>query len=248
MRIIFTAILLTLAGFSAHAQKGTDLTPTALKMVLVNGGHFQMGSVDGLKNEQPVHAVGLKNFYIAKYEVTQTLWARVMGNRPSHFKGCDSCPVEEVSPEEIQMFLTMLNQLTGKKYRLPTEAEWEYAALGGDKSKGYKYSGSDSLGEVAWFEDNSEKKSHPVGQKKPNELGLYDMSGNVWELCADWFNANYYKKSSSSNPLNNEKAAHRVVRGGSWRSPKERCYSKARNRNISDHHKQNGGFRLALDE
>ena len=248
MRIIFTAILLALGYYGAYARPPQDSTIHAPAMVLVEGGTFKMGSANGLKNEQPVHSITLKSFYIGQYEVTQTFWQQVMGNQPAHFAGCSSCPVEDVTPEQIRIFISKLNQLTGKHYRLPTEAEWEYAALGGNKSKGYKYSGSNSTDEVAWFKDNSESKTHPVGQKKPNELGIYDMSGNVWELCADWFDNKYYKKSTASNPLNNKKATHRVMRGGSWRSPKERCYSKARNRNISDHHKQNGGFRLALDE
>ena len=244
MRIIFTTILSILLNYSVCCQPVQDsLQP---QMVLVDGGAFQMGSVDGLKNEEPVHAVTLSSFYMGQYEVTQALWEKVMGTRPSYFSGCANCPVEEVSPEQIQEFLTKLNQQTGKYYRLPTEAEWEYAALGGNKTKGYKYSGSNDLAEVAWFKDNAEEKTHPVGLKKPNELGLYDMAGNVWELCADWFNDSYYKKSPAINPKNDKKAAYRSVRGGSWRSPKERCYSKARNCNINDHHKQNGGFRLAL--
>jgi len=248
MVIIFIAILLTLGNYTAGAQAGQDSGMPAPTMILVDSGTYKMGSTNGLKNEKPVHTVTLKSFYIGQYEVTQALWQKVMGDKPSHFSGCSDCPVEEVTPEQIQQFITRLNQLTGKHYRLPTEAEWEYAALGGNKSKGYKYSGGDDLGEVAWCEDNSEKRTHPVGQKKPNELGLYDMSGNVWELCADWFNKNYYAISPVNNPLNYKKAVHRVVRGGSWRSPAERCYSKARNRNINDHHKQNGGFRLALDK
>jgi len=248
MKIIFIAILIALTNCKANAQEAGDSAILMPAMVLVEGGAFKMGSNDGLKNERPVHNITLRSFYIGRYEVTQALWKKVMGSNCAHFAGCDNCPEEEVTPEQIQLFLTKLNQQTGKHYRLPTEAEWEYAASGGNKSKGYKYSGSDSLGEVAWYEDNSGNKTHPVGQKKPNEIGIYDMSGNVWELCGDWFDSHYYSKSPATNPLNDKKTAHRVVRGGSWRSPKERCYSKARNRNINDHHKQNGGFRLALDE
>jgi formylglycine-generating enzyme required for sulfatase activity len=179
--------------------------------------------------------------------VTQSLWLAVMGDTPSTFHGCVDCPVEQISPERIDTFIHQINQLTGKQYRLPTEAEWEYAASGGNKSKGYEYSGSNDLSVVAWYEPNADNKTHPVGQKKPNELGIYDMSGNVWELCSDRYDAAYYKHSYTANPRNDHKAIYRVVRGGSWRSPQERCYTKARNRNIADHHKSNGGFRLAMD-
>ncbi len=250
MKSIFFAIAFIITHITINAQEQQDTTifePT-MDMVLVVGGTFSMGSTDGLKNEGPVHPVTLKSFYIDKYEVSQALWWNVMGDKPSYFNQCSACPVENVSREQIEIFLTKLYQRFGKHYRLPTEAEWEYAAMGGNRSKGYKYSGSDNLDEVAWYKSNSENKTRGVGQKKSNELGLYDMSGNVWEMCSDWYDANYYKKSAGVNPRNDKRAQHRVVRGGSWRSPKGRCYSKARNRDIKDHHKQNGGFRIALDE
>jgi len=216
-------------------------------MIKVEGGTYEMGSNTGVKNERPPHQVSVNGFYIGKYEVTQSEWQQVMGSNPSFFKGCDSCPVEEVSPEQVDAFLLKMNQRTGKHYRLPTEAEWEYASLGGIKTKGYRYSGSDSLEEVGWIAGNADNRTHPVGQKKPNELGLYDMSGNVWELCSDWWAPSYYKRSTVANPRNDKKALFRVARGGSWRSEEFRCYSKARNRNVYDHHKQNGGFRIVLD-
>jgi sulfatase modifying factor 1 len=171
-----------------------------------------------------------------------------MGNNPSTFNSCGECPVEQVEWESIHLFISKLNTITGKKYRLPTEAEWEYAAMGGSKSMHYQYSGSNNLNEVAWNKDNAENKTHPVGLKKPNELGIYDMSGNVWELCSDWYSADYYKTSPASNPRNDQPAKYRVVRGGSWRSGENRCYNKARNRNIKDHHISNLGFRLVLEE
>jgi formylglycine-generating enzyme required for sulfatase activity len=246
MKIIIT-VLFTIISFSVQAQWLLDTLLAANPMVLVEGGTFQMGSSDGLKNERPVHAVTLKSFYIGKFEVTKSLFLAVMDSQGIG-EACNDCPIVDRSPEEIDTFLNRLNTMTGKHYRLPTEAEWEYASIGGNKSKGYKYSGSNNLDEVAWYKSNSKGTwTNPVGQKKPNELGLYDMSGNAWELCADWFDNNYYKRSPAANPRNDKKAAHRVVRGGSWRSPEERCYSKARNRNIKDHRKQNGGFRLALD-
>jgi sulfatase modifying factor 1 len=216
-------------------------------MILVEGGIFQMGMTGGLKKEGPAHTVALKRFYIGKYEVSQNFWQSVMGNDPATFKGCGECPVEQVSPEQIDTFLVQLKKVSGKNYRLPTEAEWEYAAMGGNKSKGYKYSGSNDLREVAWYKNNADNKTHIAGQKKPNELGIYDMSGNVWELCSDWYDADFYKKSGKTNPRNDKKARYRVLRGGSWRSGEERCYSKARNRNINDHRKSNGGLRLVLD-
>ncbi len=216
-------------------------------MIFVEGGSFGMGSNTGEQNEKPVHTVKLNSFYIGKYEVAQGLWQYVMRTNPSFFNDCDECPVEEATPEMVNEFLIELNKLTGKHYRLPTEAEWEYACMGGKKTKGYRYSGSDSLFAVGWVRDNAEEKTHIVGQKQPNELGIYDMSGNVWELCSDWWNPNYYKESKPENPCNNKNAIFRVVRGGSWRSGEERCYNKARNRNVYDHHKQNCGFRLVLD-
>jgi formylglycine-generating enzyme required for sulfatase activity len=202
------------------------------EMVLVEGGTFNMGSADAKEKGKPAHAVTLSTFYIGKYEVTQSFWKEVMGNNPSNFKGCDACPVEQISGNEIETFLSKLNSLTGKHYRLPTEAEWEYAALGGNKSKGYKYSGSNNLDEVAWYLGNAD-----------------NMSGNVWELCSDWFAGNYYNNGPTTNPRNDKKTFHKVVRGGSWRSAEDRCHSKSRFRDIRDHFgKGNGGFRLALDE
>ena len=236
--------LLMLIRLALHAQGQSIDIP----MVWVEGGTYLMGDSKGLKNEMPAHPVTLSSFYIGKYEVTQTIWQKVMGYNPSTYQGCPDCPVEQVSPEMVDSFLVKLNQLTGKSYRLPTEAEWEYAALGGKLSKGYRYSGSDTLSEVGWVKSNADGKTHPIGLKKPNELGIYDMSGNVWELCSDWYDPDFYSRSSSVNPRNDTKAQYRLLRGGSWRSGEERCYSKARNRNIRDHRIGNGGFRLVLDK
>jgi len=246
---VFLSLLLFAECVSGQVAKGdssySSSNITEPKMQRVDGGSFTMGSNDGPQNGQPAHIIRLETFYIGVYEVTQSLWQAVMGYNHSQFK-CNDCPVEQVSPKQIRAFIKKLNQHTGKHYRLPTEAEWEYAASGGNKSLGYKYSGSNRLDDVAWFVANAENKTHPVGQKKPNELGLYDMSGNVWEICGDWYRASFYKNSSAFNPQNNKRAFFKVVRGGSWRSPEERCYNKARNRNIHDHHRGNGGFRLVL--
>jgi len=186
-----------------------------LEMVAVKGGTFQMGSNDGPDDEKPVHTVTLSNFYIGKYEVTQKQWKAVMGNNPSLFKG-DDLPVENVSWHDVQEFLRKLNQITGKDYRLPTEAEWEYAARGGDKSLGYQYSGSNNINEVAWYDSNSNLKPHPVGQKAPNELSIYDMSGNVSEWCSDWYRPYYYSHSPVTNPRGPTRyLGSHVLRGGS---------------------------------
>ena len=173
-------------------EKGTrvglssQLDSSSGNMVFVQGGSFQMGSNNGQSDEKPVHSVTVSDFYIVKYEVTQKEWRDIMGSNPSKWKG-DNLPVEKVSWDDVQTFIKKLNAKTGLNYRLPTEAEWEYAARGGNKSNGYKYSGSNDIGSVAWYASNSGSKTHSVGQKKPNELGIYDMTGNVWEWCNDWY-------------------------------------------------------------
>ena len=189
------------------------------KMVKVEGGTFQMGatSEQGSKaydGGYPVHSVTLSDYYIGQTEVTQELWEAVMGSNPSYFEGDNQCPVENVSWNDCQEFIKKLNRLTGKNFRLPTEAEWEYAARGGNKSKGYKYSGSNDADAVAWYDKNSGSKTHPVAQKQSNELGLYDMSGNVWEWCQDWYGK--YSSRSQSNPKGANTGSDRVLRGGSW--------------------------------
>ena len=144
-----------------------------------------------------------------------------MENNPSNFSGCDQCPVEEVSWNDIQEFLRRLNTRTGQNYRLPTEAEWEFAARGGNKSRGYKYAGSNNIADVAWYLSNSGYKTRPVGQKSPNELGLYDMSGNVWEWCQDRYGG--YSSSAKTNPTGSSTGSFRVIRGGSWDSDPQDC-------------------------
>ena len=187
-------------------------------MVYVSGGTFTMGGTseqgsDAYDNEKPTHNVTLSSYYICKYEVTQALWRVVMGSAPSYFKG-DNLPVEQVSWDDCQTFINRLNSYTGRNFRLPTEAEWEFAARGGNYSHHYKYSGSNYIGDVAWYGDNSDSRTHPVGTKQPNELGLYDMSGNVWEWCSDWYGS--YSSYSQSNPTGPNSGSDRVERGGSW--------------------------------
>jgi formylglycine-generating enzyme required for sulfatase activity len=219
-----------------------------IEMVLVRRGTFTMGCTgeqggdcDG--DEKPSHQVTVSDYYIGKYEVTQKEWREVMGNSPSYSKNCDNCPVEQVSWEDIQQFLTKLNAKTGKVYRLPTEAEWEYAARGGSSGRGYKYSGSNNLDEVAWHEGNSGSKTHPVGQKKANELGLYDMSGNVYEWCADWYGD--YSSGPQTNPKGPSSGDNRVLRGGSWHHDGWFCRVSNRIGYIPWYRTIHDGFRVA---
>ena len=187
------------------------------EMVHVEGGTFRMGATeeqgeDAYDDENPVHRVTLSSYLIGKHEVTQALWEEVMRSNPSYNKQGGDYPVENVSWFDCQEFIEKLNARTGMKFRLPTEAEWEYAARGGNKSKGYKYAGSDNLDEVGWYRDNSEGHTHPVGRKKPNELGLYDMSGNVLEWCQDWYGD--YSSEAQTNPAGPQSEGDRVLRGG----------------------------------
>lgn len=197
--------------------KATLLAKVARNMVYVEGGTFYMGATSPLidweenKHNKPVHQVTVSSFYISKYEVTQDIWKAVMGTNPSWEKGND-IPVYWVQWVEAQKFVRKLNALTGKHYRLPTEAEWEYAARGGKHSHDYLYSGSNNIDEVAWYGDNSGGKVHPVGLKKPNELGLYDMTGNVREWCSDWISD--YTAQAQTNPKGPQSGTHKIYRGG----------------------------------
>lgn len=215
--------------------------------VLVEGGSFDMGCTseqpDCSSDEKPVHSVTLNSYYIGQYAVTQAQWRAVMGNNPSNFSGCDQCPVEQVSWEDVQEFLQRLNARTGQHYRLPTEAEWEFAARGGNKSRRYLYAGSNNPGDVAWYEKNAGGKTHPVGQKSPNELGLYDMSGNVYEWCQDWFGD--YSSSAQTNPTGPSTGSVRVRRGGSWRGAPRYCRVAFRYYDVPGYRYSNVGFRLA---
>ncbi|MBR4365349.1 MAG: formylglycine-generating enzyme family protein [Bacteroidaceae bacterium] len=249
----------------------------SFNMVQVDGGTFEMGctanedSLDRndrilqllVKDAKPVHAVTLSTYMIGETEVTQELWEAVMGNNPSHFKGAKN-PVENVSWDDCKSFIEKLNLLTGKSFRLPTEAEWEFAARGGNKSKDFVYSGSDTLNDVAWFWRNSgdkylndddnrpiwkrtkenQARTHPVGSKKPNILGCYDMSGNVEEWCNDWYGN--YKSSKQNNPKGPNRGIHRVIRGGDCYSEERWCDVSIRSHYLP--YKPHGytGFRLAL--
>ena len=220
-------------------------------MIFVKGGTFTMGATseqgsDAFSDEKPTHSVTLSDFYIGEYEVAQAQWEAVMGNNPSYFTGDPDYPVEGVSWNDVQEYITKLNQLTGKSYRLPTEAEWEYAARGGAESKGYKYSGSDTLSNVAWYYDNDNSKTHPVGTKNPNELGIYDMSGNVWEWCNDWYASDYYNNSPQTNPQGPSLGSTRVFRGGGRGNYARYCRVSNRGDGQADYRFFNLGFRLVL--
>ena len=222
----------------------------SIEMVKVEAGSFDMGATPEMKKpydwEKPVHRVTLtNNYYIGKYEVTQALWKIVMGSNPSNFKG-DNLPVENVSWNNCQKFISKLNKLTGKSFRLPTEAEWEFAARGGNKSRGYLYSGSNAIGDVAWYEGNSSFMTHAVGTKQPDELGIYDMTGNVWEWCQDWYDS--YSSSPQTNPTGAVSGSYRVDRGGSWNCLARSCRASCRDRCTPDYRNNSCGLRLVLSE
>ncbi len=201
------------------------------KMVFVKGGSFTMGATseqgtDAYSNESPTHTVTVHSFMMSNIEVTQRLWRKIMGNNPSTFTGDLDLPVEGVTWAQCQEFIARLNEKTGKNYRLPTEAEWEYAARGGVKSNGYKYAGSNDIGEVAWYSGNSDNTTHIVGTKAPNELGIYDMSGNVFEWCQDWFGN--YSDASQTSPTGPENGTMRIRRGGGYSSSARLCRTSYR--------------------
>ncbi len=233
-------------------------------LVFVKGGCFDMGDIfgNGPYDAKPAHNVCISDFYMGKHEVTQGQWKAITGNNPSYFKNCgDTCPVESVSWNDIQVFLQKLNSRTGKSYRLPTEAEWEYAARSGGKKEKYAGTSSDSdLGSYAWYASNSGGKTHPVGQKKPNSLGLYDMSGNVWEWVSDLYDFHYYKNSPRNNPQGPTSGKgplehqERVVRGDDWgeEPPRgghglpESLRCAIRGNGPASGHGHFGGFRVAV--
>ena len=243
-------------SFTTKEQSSTEPVVTetitvngvSFKMVAVGGGTFTMGATseqgsDAYSDESPTHSVTLSDFAIGETEVTQELWKAVMGSNPSYFSGTN-LPVEKVSWNDCQTFISKLNNLTGKNFRLPTEAEWEYAARGGNKSKGYKYAGSNTLGDVAWYYGNSSSKTHPVKQKQANELGLYDMSGNVWEWCQDWYGS--YSSSAQTNPTGSTSGSDRVYRGGSLSCEAGICRVSYRNSHTPAYYSSDLGLRLAL--
>jgi formylglycine-generating enzyme required for sulfatase activity len=244
--------LATLLPLSAFAQTDKTFTNSiGTEFILIPAGSFTMGAdknfEDAFDDETPQHRISIsQSFYLGKYPVTQAEWVAVMGNNPSKFKG-RSNPVEQVSWNDVQTFIQRLNAKEGtKKYRLPTEAEWEYAARGGTKST-YSF-GDDAgqLGQYAWYDGNSGSQLHPVGQKKPNPWGLYDMYGNVMEWVNDWFDSNYYSRSPSTDPTGPSSGRTRVLRGGSWYFDAGLLRSAYRNHYSPDLRIECNGFRLAL--
>ncbi len=265
--LLLTAMLTAVFIFGCGGDGGgnsvappTTVNGYRFEMVPVAGGTFTMGCTgeqgsDCYDDEKPAHSVTLnKDYYIGKYEVTQGLWKAVMGSLPSSLTPSssygygDNYPVYYVSWNDIvNDFIPALNRLTKKTFRLPTEAEWEYAARGGSKSKGYKYSGSNTLGDVAWYWDNwgqSNNKTHEVGKKSPNELGIYDMSGNVWEWVSDWYDG--YSSTAQTDPIGPATGSFRVRRGGSWYGGAGNCRVSFRPNGNPDFSNYNLGFRLVL--
>ena len=234
-----------------NSQSQTEMftaNGVSFKMVYIEGGSFMMGADEGDQEawdrEKPAHKVTLSDYWIGETQVTQALWQAVMGNNPSRFEGDLNHPVERVSWYDCQEFIKKLNILIGKKFRLPTEAQWEFAARGGNRSKGYKYAGSDKIADVAWYSENSKEKTHPVGEKSPNELGLYDMSGNVCEWCDDW-NGRYHI-IEQNNPKGSEYGSSRVYRGGGWGGNARYCRVSYRDSYAPPFANYYLGLRLAL--
>jgi formylglycine-generating enzyme required for sulfatase activity len=248
----FFSLFVSDGAFSALAAEKNYTNSIGMEFVLIPAGSFLMGSDPATDEnagirETPQHRVTIsKPFYLGKYEVTQAQWTAVMGNNPSHFKG-RSNPVEQVSWDDVQVFIQRLNRQEGhNRYRLPTEAEWEYAARAGTTGAYSFGDDADSLGRYAWYEDNSGDKTHPVGQKEPNAWDLYDMHGNVFEWVLDWYDATYYSRSPGNDPQGPSFGLRRVFRGGSWNGFAEDCRSANRDYGTPGRRISYIGFRLAL--
>lgn len=229
-------------------SKTYTVNGVTFKMIAVAGGTFTMGATseqgsDAYDSEKPAHQVTLSDYWIGETEVTEGLWTAVMGSNPSLYKKGDIYPVEWVTWNDCQTFISKLNALTGETFRLPTEAEWEFAARGGTMSRGYKYSGSNTLSDVAWYYDNSGSAKHPVATKAANELGLYDMSGNLWEWCQDWRDS--YSGAAQTDPTGPIEGVDRVERGGSWHHKARDCRVSSRYRDWPSSCHFSVGLRLA---
>lgn len=246
--IVAVGVMFGIKIMKEISSKTFTVNGVSFEMMKVEAGTFTMGATSEMKkpydHEKPAHQVTLTNdYYIGKTEVTQTLWKAVMGNNPSYFKG-DNLPVENVSWADCQEFISKLNSMTGRNFRLPTEAEWEFAARGGNNSKHYQYSGSNNIDDVAWYSWYGADKTYAVATKQPNELGIYDMSGNVWEWCSDRYGG--YSSNSQTNPTGPSNDSHRVRRGGSWRNYARDCRASFRNFSPPDFREIDLGLRLVL--
>lgn len=215
------------------------------EMIGIPGGSYLMGGDGGASDEQPVHRVNIKAFKLGRHEVTQKQWRTVMGNNPSTFNGCDECPVESVSWYAVQDFIKTLNQQYGQHFRLPSEAEWEYACRSGGKDE--MFCGSEKEHLLSWYNGNSGLQTSRVGQKSPNSMGLYDMSGNAWEWVQDCWNDSYVGAPSDSSAWNKGDCEYRVLRGGSWFHNSFGLRSTYRGRGEATNSLDSYGFRLAHD-
>ncbi|MDR1029459.1 MAG: formylglycine-generating enzyme family protein [Treponema sp.] len=246
--------------FSQNTVSTESVRNVPANMVRVEGGTFLMGGTNGDSDEKPVHTVTVKSFYMGRTEVTQKEWKEIMGNDPSYFKG-DNLPVEQVNWYEAVEYCNRLSLKEGLSpayqgsgnnivcdfnatgYRLPTEAEWEYAARGGNRdAMAYEYSGGNSIDRVAWYNENSDSSSHPVGMKQPNSRGLYDMSGNVWEWCWDWYGS--YSADSQTNPTGASSGNGRVRRSGGWYASAANVRAANRDNGTPWYRSNNLGFRV----
>lgn len=248
--IVVAVGILALAPHSEDKMRLT-VDGVSFTMIKVDGGSFYMGATyeqesEAMWWENPVHYVTLSGYYIGETEVTQALWKAVMGHNPSRFVG-DNFPVDCVSWDDCVQFCHALSQRTGKRFRLPTEAEWEFAARGGNKSRHYKYSGSNNLYDVAWCVDNSDSIAHPVKVKKPNELGIYDMAGNAWEWCNDYWVATF-EKYAENNPQGPSSGEYRVHRGGGWLNRPTHCRISYRYKALQSRRNDFRGFRLVMED
>lgn len=282
MKLAWSSLLLLLLAQPAMAQRKYNKVkggPLLIETVKVRGGYFDLGADDGAADRKPGHTVKLSDFKLSKYEIKQEQWEAVMDENPSQYK-CEICPVTNVNWNDVQTFIEKLNTATGKKYRLPTEAEWEYAARGGQMEvlvtpghlrggvneflvseenqgkktqavthKGDLYAGRNAgVQSIAWYESNSGGHVHQVGFKQPNDLGIYDMNGNVEEWCADWYANNYGSKDTVSNPAGPSGGKSKVVRGGSFESTTKECVVTRRAAYLPDTKAASLGFRLVEED
>lgn len=256
--LLLLSLGISLQGCTILSAESDNALAQLIKqdLVLVEGGRFTMGvncndaSVAAKEAECPAHEVSVNGFYISKFELTQGIFNQVLERNISYFQG-DNMPVNNISWQQVHYFIAQLNEQTGLTFRLPTEAEWEFAANGGNLSQGYRYSGSDDLDKVAWHADNANNKARAVGLKQPNELGLYDMTGNVGEMTEDGYDSNYYKRSASVNPVNaidsNHHLAYKSIRGGSFAYASDESENFRRDSASQSAIMPDIGFRLVLD-